>query len=97
LRERPEKKRRTVRKPGEGAPRERRFLNLKGEASSYALIRCMMQLDELPSGGVLEVLVDDEQVSAELARLLTEEGHRVVEVERTRPGVWKLDIEKGNG
>jgi len=35
------------------------------------------------------------RISVDLAKLLTEEGHVVVEVERTRPGVWKLDVQKG--
>ena len=75
--------------------REGRFLNLKGDTSSYALLRCLLLMEELPHGGVLEVLVSDEQVSSDLARFLTEEGHRVTEIERTRPSVWRLDIEKG--
>jgi TusA-related sulfurtransferase len=88
------------RREGRGADRrgepERRFLNLKGETASFALLRCMMQLEELPAGGVLEVLVGDAQASVDLARFLSEEGHKVVEVARARPGVWRLDIEKGN-
>ena len=80
--------------PGDSR-REGRFLNLKGESSSYALLRCLMELEELPAGGVLEVLVSEARVSVDLSKLLTEEGHAVVEVERTRPGVWKLDIQKG--
>jgi TusA-related sulfurtransferase len=54
-----------------------------------------MQLEELPAGGVLEVLLSDERVSADLSRLLSDEGHRVVEVERARPDVWTLKVEKG--
>lgn len=83
------------RKRGEAARRGSGFLNLKGEISSYALIRCLMQLEELPAGGVLEVLLSDERVSADLSRLLSDEGHRVVEVERARPDVWTLKVEKG--
>jgi len=87
------KKRRTVERGGQA---ERRFLNLKGETPSYALLRCMMQLAELPAGGVLEVLVGDEEASEDLAKFLEEEGHKVVEVDRSRPGFWRLDIEKGS-
>ena len=96
MKDRPEKKARTRRRAGGAVPGERRFLNLKGEVPSYALLRCMMQLAELPAGGVLEVLVGDGQVAEDLAKLLSEEGHRVVGVERARPGAWKLDIEKGS-
>ncbi len=52
-------------------------------------------MEELPAGGLLKVLLSDEHVSADLARFLTDEGHKVVEVERARPGVWRMDIEKG--
>ena len=93
--DRRERKEKTGRKADGGALPERRFLNLKGEVPSYAFLRCMMQLGELPPGGVLEVLVGDGQVAEDLAKLLSEEGHRVVEVERAGPGAWKLDIEKG--
>lgn len=97
MQDRQEKSIRKGSKAGRGGQTQRRFLNLKGEAASYALLRCMMQLEELPVGGVLEVLVGDAQVSVDLAKLLSEEGHKVVEVERARSGVWKLDIEKGSG
>ncbi len=96
MRSRNGKKRKEARRSGGDSRPERRFVNLKGEAQSYALLRCLMELGELPTGGVLEVLVGDEKVSESLSRFLGEEGHRVVELERVRPGVWKLDIEKGS-
>ncbi|MBN1503903.1 MAG: sulfurtransferase TusA family protein [Candidatus Eisenbacteria bacterium] len=72
-----------------------RFLDLKGAASPYALLKCMLELEDLPVGGLLEVLVSDARVSANVARFVTEEGHMVVEVDRMGPTVWRLDIRKG--
>jgi TusA-related sulfurtransferase len=80
---------------GEASQHKGQFLNLKGENSSSALIRCMIVLGEIRPGDVLEVLVSEERVANDLTRLLTEEGHRVIEVGRPGESVWKLDIEKG--
>jgi TusA-related sulfurtransferase len=55
----------------------------------------MIVLGEIRPGDVLEVLVSEERVANDLTRLLTEEGHRVIEVGRPGESVWKLDIEKG--
>ncbi len=95
MKDRRKSSRTSGRKAGGAAGREGRFLNLKGEVSSYALIRCLMQLEELPAGGLLKVLLSDEHVAADLGKFLTDEGHKVVEVDRAGPGVWRMDIEKG--
>ncbi len=95
MKDRPKSTKRTTRETGRAGQREGRFLDLKGEASSYALLRCLLQLEELKPGGLLEVQVGDEHVSADLVKFLTEEGHTVVGVERFAPNVWRLDIEKG--
>ncbi len=70
------------------------FLNLKGEHSSYALLRCMLVLEEMAAGEGLEVLLDDPAASTDLPRFLEEEGHRIVGIERVGRNVWRIEVEK---
>lgn len=79
-----------------GAPEERRevFLNLKGETSSHVFLRCKLELEGLAPGDVLEILVDDPAATTDVPRCVSEEGHRVLEVQRIGETVWKIGVEK---
>jgi tRNA 2-thiouridine synthesizing protein A len=71
------------------------FLNLKGETSSHVFLRCKVELEDLSPGDVVEILVDDPAATVEIPNCLSEEGHRVLEVQRIGETVWKISVEKG--
>ncbi len=71
------------------------FLNVKGETSSHVFLRCKVELEGLSAGDVVEFLVDDPAATVDVPTCLSEEGHRVLEVQRIGEGVWKIRVEKG--
>jgi len=71
------------------------FLNLKGETTSHVFLRCKVELEGLSPGDIVEILVDDPSATVDIPTCLSEEGHRVLEVQRIGEAVWKIVLEKG--
>lgn len=68
-------------------------LNLKGVPCPMNFVKTKLKLEEMDSGEVLEVLLDDGDPIKNVAASVKEEGHQIIGI--TRVGQkWKLLVKK---
>jgi len=72
-----------------------RELDLKGEVCPYTFVWSKLALEEMESGQVLRVTVDNETSATDVPRSLLAEGHRTIEVEQTGETEWHIVVQKG--
>lgn len=68
-------------------------LNLRGEVCPYNFVKTKLKLEEMQSGQILEVILDDGEPIRNVPRSVKEEGHRILQIERIRGG-FRLILEK---
>ena len=69
-------------------------LSLKGEVCPYTFVKSKLALEEMESGQVLRVVVDNPESAASVPRSLTIEGHRVLAVRETGSAEWAIIVQK---
>lgn len=69
-------------------------LNLKGVPCPMNFVKTKLKLEEMDSGEVLEVFLDDGDPIKNVAASVKEEGHQIIKVEKVGDH-FKLLIKKG--
>lgn len=78
-----------------GAPeQEVESLDLKGEVCPYTFVKTKLALEELQSGQVLRVIVDNLGSAENVPRSLQSEGHVVVDVAKLNDTDWAITVKK---
>jgi tRNA 2-thiouridine synthesizing protein A len=82
----------------EAEKREERIdgsLNLKGIICPINFVKTKLKLEELDDGQNLEVLIDDGEPMQNVPRSIKEEGHKIIRVQKSPDGSFKLLVKKG--
>ena len=68
-------------------------LDLRGEICPYNFVKTKLKLEEMETGQILEVVIDNGEPMKNVPRSLKEEGHQILRVERVEQ-CFKLVIKK---
>lgn len=68
-------------------------INLRGEICPYNFVKTKLKLEEMQSGQILEVILDEGEPIRNVPRSVKEEGHRILQVARIG-GSFRLIVEK---
>lgn len=71
-----------------------RDLDLKGEVCPYTFVKSKLALEQMDTGQVLRVTVDNSESASNVPRSLELEGHEVIKVEQVSPSVWDIVVKK---
>lgn len=69
-------------------------LDLKGEVCPYTFVKSKLALEEMESGWVLRVIVDNPGSAANVPRSLSSEGHRILDVRKLNDTDWAITVMK---
>lgn len=69
-------------------------LDLKGEVCPYTFVKSKLALEEMESGQVLRVIVDNRGSAENVSRSLSSEGHRILDVVKLNDTDWAITVEK---
>jgi sulfite reductase (ferredoxin) len=69
-------------------------LDLKGVACPYNFVRTKLQLEEMDSGQLLEIVIDDGEPYKNVPRSVKAEGHQIIEEEKIDDQHYRILIEK---
>jgi tRNA 2-thiouridine synthesizing protein A len=70
-------------------------VDITREACPMTYVRTKLSLEALSEGEVLEVLLRGDEPLRNVPRTALGEGHRIVSMEESSTGVWRLFIQKG--
>lgn len=70
-------------------------LDLKGVICPINFVKTKLKLEEMNTGDLLEVILDDGEPIANVPRSVKEEGHRILKVAKLDSGHYRLIIKKG--
>ncbi len=73
-----------------------RDLDLKGEVCPYTFVKSKLALEQMDTGQVLRVTVDNSESASNVPRSLELEGHEVIKVEQVSPSVWDIVVKKSD-
>jgi TusA-related sulfurtransferase len=68
-------------------------LDLRGVTCPNNFVRAKLKLEEMLSGEILEVIIDDGDPIKNVPRSIKEEGHEILKAEKI-DSYWKLVIKK---
>ncbi len=74
--------------------KEDKSIDLRGVVCPMNFVKTKLKLEEMETGQVLEVFLDDGEPMRSVPRSVKEEGHKVVQVENMGKA-YKLLIKKG--
>ncbi len=69
-------------------------LNLAGEVCPYTFVKSKLALEDLESGQVLKVTVDNSESAANVPRSLELEGHNILALEKGGASEWNIVVKK---
>lgn len=69
-------------------------IDLKGEVCPYTFVKSKLALEEMGIGQILEVIIDHEPAVENVPKSLTNEGQKVLSVEKINDTDWRLVILK---
>jgi TusA-related sulfurtransferase len=69
-------------------------LNLRGEVCPYTFVKSKLALEEMESGQLLRVVVDNPESADNVPRSLKNEGHAVLEVVQIASTEWAIVVRK---
>ena len=69
-------------------------LDLKGEVCPYTFVKSKLALEEMESGQVLRVIVDNPGSAANVPRSLSSEGHQLLGVTKLNETDWSIIVRK---
>jgi TusA-related sulfurtransferase len=73
---------------------EARVLDLKGEVCPYTFVKSKLALEEMESGEVLRVVVDNPGSAHNVPRSLSMEGHQILGVVKLNETDWAITVKK---
>jgi len=68
-------------------------LDLRGVACPNNFVRAKLELEEMRSGEILEIIIDDGEPIKNVPRSIKEEGHQILKAEKI-DNCWRLLIKK---
>lgn len=68
-------------------------LNLRGEVCPYTFVKSKLALEELESGQILRIVVDNDESGENVPRSLANEGHQILQVQK-RGHDWAIVVRK---
>lgn len=68
-------------------------LDLRGVACPMNFVKTKLKLEEMQSGQILEIILEDGEPIRNVPRSVKEEGHQIIKVEKTE-NIFKLFIKK---
>ena len=69
-------------------------LDLKGEVCPYTFVKSKLALEEMESGQILKVTVDNSESASNVPRSLTNEDNEVLEISQPAKSVWDIYVKK---
>jgi TusA-related sulfurtransferase len=69
-------------------------LDLKGEVCPYTFVKSKLALEEMESGQVLRVIVDNRGSAENVPRSLSSEGHQILNVAMLNDTDWAITVRK---
>ena len=69
-------------------------LDLKGEVCPYTFVKSKLALEEMESGQVLRVIVDNRGSAENVPRSLSSEGHQILNVAKLNDTDWAITVRK---
>jgi len=69
-------------------------LNLKGEVCPYTFVKSKLALEDMESGQILKVTVDNSESASNVPRSLSNEGNEVLEISQPAKSVWDIYVKK---
>lgn len=69
-------------------------LDLRGVVCPYNFVKTKLKLEEMDSGKILSVLIDDGEPIRNVPKSVKEEGHKILKVEQLDSS-FRVLIEKG--
>lgn len=74
---------------------DRRFgLDVKGFSCPYPVIFARRAMEELDSGDILELTIDNKPSCERVPAAMKKDGHQVLKVSQLEKAVWELRIKK---
>ena len=70
------------------------FLDLRGVACPMNFVKTKLYMDKIPTGTVIEVLLDDGEPIESVSASISEEGHEIVQSKQQTEGYYCLLIRK---
>ena len=67
-------------------------LNLCGEVCPYTFVKSKLALEELDTGQILRITVDNSESASNVPKSLALEGHDVLDLDNSVRGVWKITV-----
>ncbi|MDP2911672.1 MAG: sulfurtransferase TusA family protein [Candidatus Omnitrophota bacterium] len=69
-------------------------LDLRGVTCPNNFVRAKLKLEEMRSGEILEIIIDDGEPIKNVPRSIKEDGHQILKAEKI-DNRWRLLIKKG--
>ena len=69
-------------------------LDLKGEVCPYTFVKSKLALEDMESGQVLNVVVDNPGSAKNVPRSLSSEGHHIIDVSQLNDTDWAITAKK---
>ena len=70
------------------------LLDLKGEVCPYTFVKSKLALEEMESGQILRVVVDNPGSAKNVPRSLSSEGHKILDVSQLNDTDWAITVKK---
>lgn len=70
------------------------LLDLKGEVCPYTFVKSKLALEDMESGQVLRVVVDNPGSAKNVPRSLSSEGHQILDVSQLNDTDWAITVKK---
>ncbi len=71
------------------------LLNLKGVTCPMNFVKIKVKLEQIQTGQIIEVILDDGEPMRNVPRSIKEEGHKIIKVEKLQDNSFLLQIQKG--
>jgi len=69
-------------------------LDLKGEVCPYTFVKSKLALEDMETGEVLRVILDNPGSARNVPRSLSSEGHQVLDVVQLNSTEWAITVRK---
>ena len=69
-------------------------INIKGEVCPFTFVKSKLAIEQIGSGQVLEVILNNKEAIENIPRSMNDEGHKVLEVKKVNDTDWKILIKK---
>lgn len=70
------------------------YLDLKGVACPYNFVKTKLKLEDMESGQVLQIVIDEGEPYQNVPRSVLNEGHKILEEEKVEEKHYRIVIEK---